>query len=88
MAKIIKVKVRDQKGVVQTKDAEEIGIRENHDRWSSVELEDGSTLRYQHPIIKVVRLIGEYDGDGNPIYLASHAPLLSVSSPEEIRKSE
>lgn len=68
------------------KDATLMDIIASSDPWASVTLDDGSVLRYKHPVLKVFKLVDAYDEAGNPIYLMQHSPMISASVPETQKK--
>lgn len=68
-------------------DASEVQVRESNDRWSEVTLEDGTVMRVKPNVMSAVRLDGQYDPDGNPMYGIKAAPVVTiVSSPDHLRK--
>jgi hypothetical protein len=69
------------------RDGFEIGVKESTERWSEVTLEDGSVLRLKPSVMSAVRIVGEYDPEGNPMYAVKAAQILLIaSSPEGLRK--
>ncbi len=60
----------------------EVQVRESTERWSDFTLEDGTVLRAKLMIISGVRADGEFDLNGNPVYIMNVGPVFSiVSSP-------
>lgn len=49
-------------------DGFEVPVVESTERWTEVKLEDGSVVRVKPSVISAIRVIGEYDADGNPMY--------------------
>ncbi|MBI9095616.1 MAG: hypothetical protein JEY71_12100 [Sphaerochaeta sp.] len=68
------------------KNAVLMDIMASNDPWASVTLDDGSELRYKHPVLKVFKLVDVYDETGNPVYLMQHSPMISASVPEDLKK--
>jgi len=69
-------------------DGSEVPIIESTERWSDVQLEDGSVLRVKPTIFKVTRIDGKWDNDGNPLYaINTNVTMTVASSPEALRKS-
>jgi hypothetical protein len=68
-------------------DASEVQVRESNERWSEVTLEDGTVLRIKPNVMSAVRVDGQFDPEGNPMYgiKAAHTVTI-VSSPEHLRK--
>lgn len=69
-----------------TADAVEIGVSEATERWTDIKLEDGSFLRIKAVVMGVVRLEGQFDPDGNPMYMVRANQVMSVSAPDHLRK--
>ncbi len=68
-------------------DGSEVPVRESTERWTDVELEDGTKLRLKPTVVKAVRVDGQYDQEGNPMYgIISNATMVVVSSPQHLRK--
>jgi hypothetical protein len=71
-------------------DAFEVPIRESTERWTEVTLEDGAIIRLKPTIIGFARIDGQWDLEGNPIYVArGAAPVMAlVSVPDHLKKPE
>jgi hypothetical protein len=65
----------------------EIDVSESNEKWSQFVLEDGSVIRVKPSVLSFIRIDGQYDTDGNPVY-AMKASLQHVvmSVPEDLRK--
>jgi hypothetical protein len=59
-------------------DGTQIPIDESEERWSKVKLEDGSVLKIRPVVTAVVRVDGQYDPEGNPVYVVK---TMVVSAP-------
>ena len=69
------------------KDGFEVAVKESTERWSEVTLEDGSVLRLKPSVLSAVRIEGEYDPEGNPMYAVKAGQVLIISStPDHLRK--
>jgi hypothetical protein len=66
----------------------EVAIRESTERWTELTLEDGSVLRVKPMIIGAIRIDGQWDQEGNPVYaLKGGAPMSTVASvPDHLKK--
>jgi hypothetical protein len=51
-------------------------------------LDDGSVVKIKLVVTNVVRLEGEYDPNGLPVYLAQSTNVMAVSAPDNLRKKE
>jgi len=67
--------------------ATSLNFRAVEDRWYEYEVEDGTRLRIKPVATEVLRLDGEYDADGNPLYLLKTGNVMSVLSPEALRRT-
>ncbi len=63
-----------------------IEIEESTDRWSEAKLQDGSRIRLKAVITEVVRLDGQYDKEGAPVYSVKSTNVVTVDAPEELYK--
>jgi len=69
------------------KEGIEIAVRESTERWSEIQLEDGSVLRLKPSVLSAVRIIGEYDPEDNPMYaLKAGQVLVIASAPDSLRR--
>ena len=53
--------------------------------WASYKLSDGSTLKVRTILTAILRLEGEFDAAGNPIYTVSSQPVVQVNAPKSLR---
>lgn len=64
-----------------------VDVIESTERFSELRLEDGTTLRIKPNVMKVARLVGQWDSDGNPIYVVGSRSLVLVSeAPAGLKK--
>jgi hypothetical protein len=67
-------------------EAVEVGVSEAVERWTDIKLEDGSSLRIKAVILGALRVEGQYDQDGNPLYMIKANQVMTVSAPDHLRK--
>lgn len=68
-------------------DGSEVMASESTDRWSEVTMEDGTVMRIKPNVLSAVRIDGQYDQDGNPIYAVKAAHVISIISvPPHLKK--
>jgi hypothetical protein len=68
-------------------DAYEVSVSESTEKWSEITLEDGSVLRVKPNIVGAIRIPGQYDADGNPVYaLKANQTAIVTSSPPHLRR--
>jgi hypothetical protein len=53
--------------------------------WASYKLSDGSVLKVRTILTAILRLEGEYDAAGNPIYTVSSQTVVQVNAPKNLR---
>ncbi len=71
----------------EKKEGVEVQIEELTERWSEFKFEDGTILRAKVAIMSAVRVEGEYDPLGNPMYVTNVTPMFTiVSTPDRLRK--
>lgn len=61
----------------------EVPVEESTERWSDLKLEDGTIIRVKQTVASVVRVDGQYDMEGNPLYVVRSAPAVAVIHVEE-----
>ncbi len=69
-------------------DVTEVPIKEMDERSSSYVLEDGSRVNVRCVITAVLRVNGQFDGDGNPVYFLKNSIVATpIDVPANLRKS-
>jgi hypothetical protein len=69
-----------------TKDAVAVEVVKATEPWTEYELEDGTVLRARTTVVDVIRVDGEYDLDGNPVYQLRGNATMSVIPPESLKR--
>ncbi len=65
----------------------EIEIIEKRDRAAEYRLEDGSVIRFTTVPTAVIRVDGEYNSDGTPVYLVTNQGVVTVvEAPPELMR--
>jgi hypothetical protein len=68
-------------------DGLEVPVLESTERWSEVKLEDGSVLRVKPSILSAIRVPGQYDQEGNPMYaLKATNTMMIAEAPEHLKR--
>ncbi len=84
-----KVKIPFPTPTSPLKEGIEVGVKESTERWTDVTLEDGSVLRLKASVIGAVRIVDEFDPEGNPMYaLKAGQVLVIASAPDRLRKPQ
>ena len=63
-----------------------VPVEESTERWTIIKLEDGTTIRMKPVVTDVVRLLGEYDDEGQPVYVVKSAHIMPLTVPIALRK--
>ncbi len=58
------------------------------EHWNEYLVEDGSVLRVKLVATEVIRLDGQYDQEGNPVYILNSTNVMVVSAPDDLRREE
>jgi len=68
-------------------DGFEVPVAESTERWSEVALEDGTILRVKASILSAVRIPGQFDQDGNPMYVLKAANTMMIAeAPDRFKR--
>jgi hypothetical protein len=64
----------------------EVGFRSAGENFQEYLADDGSVLRVKLVVTNVLRVDGQYDPQGNPLYLVQSTNVMAVSAPEELKR--
>ncbi len=65
----------------------DVPVASSQENWSEYTLEDGTIMRIKTVVLFVIRAIGQYDQEGNPLYFTRAQPVIgSVHVPEKLKK--
>ena len=67
-------------------DATEVAVTESTERWTDVQLSDGSTLRIKPVVLGAVRIDNQYDAEGNPLYQVKVNQIMTVTASDHLKK--
>jgi hypothetical protein len=67
-------------------EAVRVEANQSTEHWNQYLLEDGSLLKIKTVVTEIFRVIGEYDGHGNPMYIVRSGNVVSVIATEGLRK--
>ena len=65
-----------------------VEVNQTSERWNEYFLEDGSVLKMKLVLKKVFKVEGEYDAEGNPVYVMQSTNVTTVSAPENLKKND
>lgn len=58
------------------------------EHWNEYLVDDGTVVRVKLVVTEIIRVDGEYDAQGDPIYTVQSTNVSNISAPEELRQSE
>lgn len=61
-------------------------FRTGAEHWNEYLMDDGSVVKIKLVATEVLRVDGEYDASGNPIYLVSSTNVMAVDAPANLRR--
>lgn len=67
-------------------DALSIPFKSIKEDWNEYDLEDGTTLKMKAVVSDIVRVDGQFDPEGNPLYLIKSGNMVVASSPDNLKK--
>jgi hypothetical protein len=65
-----------------------VDVNQSSERWNEYFLEDGTVLKMKLVLKKVFKVDGEFDEEGNPVYVMQSTNVTSVSTPGDSKKKE
>ena len=77
MSKVV-YRGRDVEGI-------DVDFKVGREDWNTYQLADGSELRMRLVVSQVVMIPGEYDQEGNPVYVVKSGNLLVAKSPDHLK---
>jgi len=67
----------------------EVAFETIHEEWSIYRLADGTTLKFKTVVANILRLDGEYNDAGDPVYTINSRNLVTCTEiPEHLRKQK
>lgn len=61
-----------------------LAFRSGGEHWNEYLVDDGSVVKVKLVATEILRVDGEYDENGNPIYLMQSMNVMSVDAPENL----
>lgn len=68
------------------KDAQLVDVQQSSEYWNQYLLGDGTVVKMKLVVTEVWRIDGEWDQEGNPIYVVKSSNVVTVNPPDELRK--
>ena len=69
--------ITDQLGNMVTGDLVEVEV--STERFSEITLADGTRIKIKPVVVEAIRVDGQYDNEGNPMYVLQTSNVVSVS---------
>jgi len=63
-----------------------VSVQQTQEYWNQYLLEDGSVIKMKLVATDIVRVDGQYDKEGNPVYIVKSTNIVSVQAPENLRR--
>jgi hypothetical protein len=63
-----------------------IDINQTNEYWNQYLLDDGTLVKMKLVATKVLRVDGEFDPEGNPLYIIQSTNITSVNAPDNLKK--
>ena len=69
-------------------DVQPVAVEDQLEHWNDYRLADGSSLRVKVVVSEVLKLVNplEFDAEGNPTYVVKWSNVVTVTSPDELRR--
>ena len=69
-------------------DAVPVEANQSSEYWNQYLLEDGSMLKLKAVVTGVLRLIGAYNNEGDPVYVVRSGNIVTVTCPDNLKKRQ
>lgn len=70
----------------RTLDGVSLPFQTGAEHWNEYLVDDGTVIRMKVVAVDIVRIDGEYDAEGNPIYVVQSTNVTSISAPDNLRR--
>jgi hypothetical protein len=67
-------------------EATPIDVVTDREFWNEYQLHDGSLIKVKLIVTEILRVVGEYDPEGNPVYIMKSGNVLTVNSPDALKR--
>lgn len=73
-------------GVAGLHDAVEVPVTESTERWTDIQLGDGTVIRVKPVVLGALRIENQWDAEGNPLYQLKINQVMTATSPDHLKK--
>jgi hypothetical protein len=70
----------------QDVDAVEMSFQTGGEHWNEYLLSDGSVLKLKPVVTQILKMVNQYDQEGNPVYVVKAANVVAVSASDRARR--
>lgn len=67
---------------------EPVDVVNAKDGWSEYTLADGTVMRAKAALLDVKRAVGQYDPNGDPVYVLQAAIVTQINAPDELKRKK
>jgi hypothetical protein len=83
----------DRKRKVRLPDGSEVegtvlSVRGSDEHWNEYLVDDGTVIRVKMVATEVIRFDGQFDAQGNPVYMLQSTNVMAVSAPDNLRRRD
>jgi len=71
-----------------TAEATVVTFRTSSEEWNEYLLDDGTVIKIKTVATDALRVDGQYDGQGNPMYIVQSTNIMSVSAPANLMRDQ
>lgn len=68
-------------------EAAELSVQSAREHWNEYLLDDGAVVRLKPVATEIFRIDGQYDAEGNPVYVVKSTNIVVVNAPDNLRKT-
>lgn len=65
-----------------------VDVNHSSEKWNEYLLEDGTVLKMKLVLKKVFKVDGEFDEEGNPVYVMQSTNVTSINAPHDLKKKD
>ena len=70
----------------QEVDGVEVRYKSIREDWNEYDIDDGSTVRIKLLVSDIVRLVDQFDKEGNPIYVVKSGNVVFIKAPDHLKR--
>ena len=67
---------------------EQRDVVHSKDGWSEYTLDDGSIIRLKAVILDVKKAVGQYNLEGDPVYVMQQTIVTNLKAPDDLKKKD